>query len=83
MIYEEFEIINSNGIKEKYYIVNNFNMDNDSYIVYTDNLLNENGDINIYINRYDIKDNNLILLQVNKNKKELVNKKWEQLCQEV
>lgn len=83
MINEEFEIINDNGIKEKYYIVNNFNMDNDSYIIYTDNLLNENGDINIYINRYDIKDNNLILLQVNENKKELVNKKWEQLCQEV
>lgn len=83
MINEEFEIINVNGIKEKYYIVNNFNMDNDSYIVYTDNLLNENGDINIYINRYDIKDNNLILLEVNENKKELVNKKWEELCQEV
>lgn len=83
MINEEFEIINDNGVKEKYYIVNNFNMDNDSYIVYTDNLLNENGDINIYINRYDIKDNNLILLEVNENNKELVNKKWEQLCQEV
>ena len=52
----KFEIINENNEKQTYEILKTFNIDNDNYIVYTDNTLTDQGNLDIIINKYEINE---------------------------
>ena len=58
----KFEIINEKNEKETYEILKTFNIDNDNYIVYTDNTLTDQGNLDVIINKYEINDGNIVLL---------------------
>ena len=64
----KFEIINENNEKQTYEILKTFNIDNDNYIVYTDNTLTDQGNLDVIINKYEIND---------------VDDMWSLLCQDV
>ena len=52
----KFEIINEKNEKETYEILKTFNIDNDNYIVYTDNTLTDQGNLDVIINKYEINE---------------------------
>ena len=60
----KFEIINEKNEKETYEILKTFNIDNDNYIVYTDNTLTDQGNLDVIINKYEINDGNIVLLEI-------------------
>lgn len=78
-----FELINENNQKETYRIVKNIEIDNIPIIFYTNDELNENGEIDIFVNSYEIKNNTLILKEIPKEKTIEINKIWEKICEEV
>lgn len=78
-----FELINENNQKETYRIVKNIEIDNIPIIFYTNDELNENGEIDIFVNSYEIKNNTLILKEIPKEKAIEINKIWEKICEEV
>ena len=78
-----FELINENKQKETYRIVKNIEIDNIPIIFYTNDELNENGEIDIFVNSYEIKNNTLILKEIPKEKTIEINKIWEKICEEV
>ena len=78
-----FELINENNQKETYRIIKNIEIDNIPYIFYTNDELNENGEIDIFINPYEVKDNALILKEIPKDKNKDINEIWENIWQEV
>ena len=78
-----FELINENNQKETYRIVKNIEIDNIPIIFYTNDELNENGEIDIFVNSYEIKNNTLILKEIPKEKTIEINKIWEKRCEEV
>ena len=78
-----FELINENNQKETYRIVKNIEIDNIPIIFYTNDELNENGEIDIFVNSYEIKNNTLILKEIPKAKTIEINKIWEKICEEV
>ena len=78
-----FELINENNQKETYRIIKNIEIDNIPYIFYTNDELNENGEIDIFINPYEVKDNALILKEIQKDKNKDINEIWENIWQEV
>ena len=61
-----------NGIKKEYDVLftTHDEKNNNDYVIYTDNELNENGDVNIYLGRY--KDNEV--LPITKEEKEKLEK---------
>lgn len=79
----KFEIINEKNEKETYEILKTFNIDNDSYIVYTDNTLTDQGNLDVIINKYEINDGNIVLLEIPENKRKYVDDMWSLLCQDV
>ena len=76
----KFEIINE---KETYEILKTFNIDNDNYIVYTDNTLTDQGNLDVIINKYEINDGNIVLLEIPEEKRKYVDDMWSLLCQDV
>lgn len=79
----KFEIINEKNEKETYEILKTFNIDNDNYIVYTDNSLTDQGNLDVIINKYEINDGNIVLLEIPENKRKYVDDMWSLLCQDV
>lgn len=79
----KFEIINENNEKQTYEILKTFNIDNDNYIVYTDNTLTDQGNLDVIINKYEINDGNIVLLEIPEDKKKYVDDMWSLLCQDV
>ena len=79
----KFEIINEKNEKETYEILKTFNIDNDNYIVYTDNTLTDQGNLDVIINKYEINDGNIVLLEIHEDKRKYVDDMWSLLCQDV
>lgn len=79
----KFEIINEKNEKETYEILKTFNIDSDNYIVYTDNTLTDQGNLDVIINKYEINDGNIVLLEIPEDKKKYVDDMWSLLCQDV
>ena len=79
----KFEIINEKNKKETYEILKTFNIDNDKYIVYTDNTLTDQGNLDVIINKYEINDGNIVLLEIPEDKRKYVDDMWSLLCQDV
>ena len=79
----KFEIINEKNEKETYEILKTFNIDNDNYIVYTDNTLTDQGNLDVIINKYEINDGNIDLLEIPEDKRKYVDDMWSLLCQDV
>lgn len=79
----KFEIINENNEKQTYEILKTFNIDNDNYIVYTDNTLTDQGNLDVIINKYEINDGNIVLLEIPEDKRKSVDDMWCLLCQDV
>ena len=79
----KFEIINENNEKQTYEILKTFNIDNDNYIVYTDNTLTDQGNLDVIINKYEINDGNITLLDIPEDKRKYVDNVWSLLCQDV
>ena len=79
----KFEVINEKNEKETYEILKTFNIDNDNYIVYTDNTLTEQGNLDVIINKYEINDGNIVLLEIPEEKRKYVDDMWSLLCQDV
>ena len=79
----KFEIINEKNEKETYEILKTFNIDNDNYIVYTDNTLTDQGNLDVIINKYEINDGNIVLLEIPEDKRKYVDDMWSLLCQGV
>ena len=79
----KFEIINEKNEKETYEILKTFNIDSDNYIVYTDNTLTDQGNLDIIINKYEINDGNIVLLEIPEDKRKYVDDMWSLLCQDV
>lgn len=68
---------------ETYEILKTFNIDNDNYIVYTDNTLTDQGNLDVIINKYEINDGNIVLLEIPEDKRKYVDDMWSLLCQDV
>ena len=79
----KFEIINEKNEKETYEILKTFNIDNENYIVYTDNTLTNEGNLDVIINKYEINDGNITLLDIPEDKRKCVDNMWSLLCQDV
>lgn len=79
----KFEIINEKNEKETYEILKTFNIDNDNYIVYTDNTLTDQGNLDVIINKYEINDGNIVLLEIPEDKRKYVDDMWSLLCHDV
>ena len=79
----KFEIINEQNEKETYEILKTFNIDNDNYILYTDNTLTDQGNLDVIINKYEINDGNIVLLEIPEDKRKYVDDMWSLLCQDV
>lgn len=79
----KFEIINENNEKQTYEILKTFYIVNDNYIVYTDNTLTDQGNLDIIINKYEINDGNIVLLEIPEDKRKYVDDMWSLLCQDV
>ena len=79
----KFEIINEKNEKETYEILKTFNIYNDNYIVYTDNTLTDQGNLDVIINKYEINDGNIVLLEIPEDKRKYVDDMWSLLCQDV
>ena len=79
----KFEVINEKNEKETYEILKTFNIDNDNYIVYTDNTLTYQGNLDVIINKYEINDGNIVLLEIPEEKRKYVDDMWSLLCQDV
>ena len=79
----KFEIINEKNEKETYEILKTFNIDNDNYIVYTDNTLTDQGNLDVIINNCEINDGNIVLLEIPEEKRKYVDDMWSLLCQDV
>ena len=79
----KFEIINEKNEKETYEILKTFNIDNDNYIVYIDNTLTDQGNLDVIINKYEINDGNIVLLEIPEEKRKYVDDMWSLLCQDV
>lgn len=79
----KFEVINEKNEKETYEILKTFNIDNDNYIVYTDNTLTDQGNLDVIINKYEINDGNIVLLEIPEEKRKYVDDMWSLLCQDV
>ena len=79
----KFEIINEKNEKETYEILKTFNIDNDNYIVYTDSTLTDQGNLDVIINKYEINDGNIVLLEIPEEKRKYVDDMWSLLCQDV
>lgn len=79
----KFEIINEKNEKETYEVLKTFNIDNDNYIVYTDNTLTDQGNLDVIINKYEINDGNIVLLEIPEDKRKYVDDMWSLLCQDV
>ena len=79
----KFKIINEQNEKETYEILKTFNIDNDNYIVYTDNTLTDQGNLDVIINKYEISDGNIVLLEIHEDKRKYVDDMWSLLCQDV
>lgn len=79
----KFEIVNENNEKITYEILKTFNIDNENYIVYTDNILTSEGNLDVIINKYEINDGNIVLLDIPEDKRKYVDNMWSLLCQDV
>lgn len=79
----KFEIINEKNEKQTYEILKTFNIDSDNYIVYTDNTLTDQGNLDVIINKYEINDGNIVLLEIPEDKRKYVDDMWSLLCQDV
>ena len=79
----KFEIVNENNEKITYEILKTFNIDNENYIVYTDNTLTSGGNLDVIINKYEINDGNITLLDIPEDKRKYVDNMWSLLCQDV
>ena len=79
----KFEIVNKNNEKQTYEILKTFNIDNENYIVYTDNTLTNEGNLDVIINKYEINDGNTTLLDIPEDKRKYVDNMWSLLCQDV
>ena len=79
----KFKIINEKNEKETYEILKTFNIDNDNYIVYTDNTLTDQGNLDVIINKYEINNGNIVLLEIPEEKRKYVDDMWSLLCQDV
>lgn len=79
----KIEIINEKNEKETYEILKTFNIDNDNYIVYTDNTLTDQGNLDVIINKYEINNGNIVLLEIPEEKRKYVDDMWSLLCQDV
>lgn len=79
----KFEIVNENNEKITYEILKTFNIDNENYIVYTDNTLTNEGNLDVIINKYEINDGNITLLDIPEDKRKYVDNMWSLLCQDV
>lgn len=79
----KFEIVNENNEKITYEILKTFNIDNENYIVYTDNTLTSEGNLDVIINKYEINDGNITLLDIPEDKRKYVDDMWSLLCQDV
>ncbi len=73
----EFLAINDNDEQVKCEIIHIFEFNNNSYIIYTDNKLDEDNDLNILVSRYEIINNELILYDVETDEEwDYIDKEW-------
>jgi len=79
----KFEIVNENNKKITYEILKTFNIDKENYIAYTDNTLTNEGNLDVIINKYEINDGNITLLDIPEDKRKYVDNMWSLLCQDV
>ena len=79
----KFEIVNENNKKITYEILKTFNIDKENYIAYTDNTLTNEGNLDVIINKYEINDGNIVLLDIPEDKRKYVDNMWSLLCQDV
>ena len=77
-----FELVDDNNNKKEYRILADFNIDDVFYLIYTDDSINNDGEIETYANEYEVIIGKIILKEINKEKLPLVYKKWDELCQE-
>lgn len=77
-----FELVDDNNNKKEYRILADFNIDDVFYLIYTDDSINNDGEIETYANEYEVIKGKIILKEINKEKLSLVYKKWDELCQE-
>lgn len=77
-----FELVDDNNNKKTYRILADFNIDDVFYLIYTDDSINNDGEIETYANEYEVIKGKIILKEINKEKLPLVYKKWDELCQE-
>ncbi len=77
-----FELVDDNNNKKEYRILADFNIDDVFYLIYTDDSINNDGEIETYANEYEVIKGKIILKEINKEKLPLVYKKWDELCQE-
>ena len=70
-------------LMQRIIILKTFNIDNDNYIVYTDNTLTDQGNLDVIINKYEINDGNIVLLEIPEEKRKYVDDMWSLLCQDV
>ncbi len=80
---KKFELIDENNIKKNYRILADFNINNAFYLIYTDDSINNDGEIETYANEYEILKGKIVLKEINDEILPLVYKKWDELCQEV
>lgn len=77
-----FELVDDNNNKKEYRILADFNIDDVFYLIYTDDSINNDGEIETYANEYEVIKGKIILKEINKEKLPIVYKKWDELCQE-
>lgn len=77
-----FELVDDNNNKKEYRILADFNINDVFYLIYTDDSINNDGEIETYANEYEVIKGKIILKEINKEKLPLVYKKWDELCQE-
>ncbi len=78
-----FELIDENNNKKEYRILADFNINDNFYLIYTDDSINSNGEIETYANEYEVTKGKILLKEIKKEMLPNVYKKWDELWQEV
>lgn len=74
-----FSIIDENNNEIKCKILHTFRKNKNNYIIFTDETLNEEGQLNILTNKYIFKDNKIELLKLDDDEINIVNEEWSKI----
>ena len=74
-----FTIINDDNSKSEYEILHSFRKNDNNYIIYTDNSVNENDELNVLANKYIIENNNIRLLEIDDNEWDIIDNEWNEI----